>query len=91
MLKIYDNNGKTIDRYTVLFMNEPEQTTRAGTLYRSVSLSYDPTYPTGCAIHGSAIDGAHLGRRISFEKLPYKTRQYLERSELCNPSQASLL
>lgn len=90
MIKVYDNNGKTIDRYTVLFMDEPEQKTRAGTLYRSVSMSPEPAHPCGVAMYGSAIDGEHLGRRISFENLPYKVRQYMERSELCNPSKVNI-
>ena len=78
MIKVYDNAGFTACRYTVLFLDEPE---RDG-FYRSISLSDDPAHPTGCAIHGVALDGKHLGRRVSFDNLPYKARQYLERATL---------
>jgi len=77
MIKVYDNNGETLDRYIILFMDEKE-----GNLYRSLSLSYDPAAANGCAIHSQALDGDHLGRLIRFMDLPYRTRQFCERFEL---------
>lgn len=64
-IKIYDNNGKTWDRYTVIFMNEPEFQNNT---YAALGMSTDPF--TGFGQHCTATPGRHLGKRIKFRDLP---------------------
>lgn len=65
-IRCYDNGGKTFDRYSVVFMNEPE---RCG-LYNCLGMSEHPFHPQGCGQHCSARPGRHLGVRVKFENLP---------------------
>lgn len=64
-VRIYDNGGKTWDRYTAVFMMLPEY--KAGE-YAAVGMSEDPFY--GFGQHCTAVPGRHLGKRIKFEQLP---------------------
>jgi hypothetical protein len=65
-IKIYDNGGKTADRYTVVYMTERE---RDGT-YAAVGMSEQPFHPQGFGQHCTAMPGPHLGKRIPFAALP---------------------
>jgi hypothetical protein len=64
---IYDNQGKTADRYTVVY---DEKVNSAPGLYNCLSMSADPFHPQGVGQHGSAMPGRHLGKRITVEQLP---------------------
>lgn len=66
-IRIYDNGGKTCDRYTVIFMDCPEY--QPGT-YAAVGMNERPFHPQGFGQHCTAMPGRHLGRRIKFEDLP---------------------
>ena len=66
-IRCYDNGGKTFDRYTVLYMAEPER--QAG-LFASVGMSTNPFHPQGFGQHCTAMPGKHLGKRILFSALP---------------------
>lgn len=66
-VRIYDNGGKTIDRYTAVYMNQPEN--RPNT-YAAVGMSAKPFHPQGFGMHCTAMPGRHLGKRIKFEQLP---------------------
>lgn len=66
-IKCYDNGGKTFDRYTVIYMDDPE---RGHNLFSSVGMSEHPFHPQGFGQHGAARPGRHLGKRIKFEELP---------------------
>jgi hypothetical protein len=66
-IQIYDNEGKTFDRYTVVYMDEPED--HQG-LLACVGMSEHPFHPQGFGMHSSASPGLHLGKRISFRDLP---------------------
>ena len=67
-IRVYDNGGKTFDRYTVVY-------TRTGH-HEYVGLSERPFHPQGFCQHGendSPIDYpryGHIGKKISFEDLP---------------------
>ena len=65
-IRIYDNDGKTADRYTVVYMDHP---TRAG-LYECVGMDEKPFHPQGFGQHSEAMPGLHLGRRIKLTDLP---------------------
>ncbi len=66
-IRCYDNGGKTFDRYTVVYMNQPE---RERGLYAAIGASEEPFHPMGFGQHCTAMPGRHLGRRIAFEDLP---------------------
>lgn len=65
-VRIYDNGGKSFDRYTAVYMHRPERTG----CYECRGMSRWPTHPQGYGMYGSAMPGRHLGKRIRFEELP---------------------
>lgn len=69
--RCYDNGGKTLDRYTVVYMFEPESN---GT-YGARSMCAHPTSPQVIGCYTSASPGRHLGRRIKFNELPIECRK----------------
>lgn len=66
-IRIYDNGGRSYDRYTVIYMDQPE--TRAGT-YNSIGMSEGPFGHLGICQHSPAMPGPHLGKRIRWDELP---------------------
>lgn len=66
-IKIYDNGGKTFDRYTVIYLDL--KTTRAG-LYEARAMSANPYSPLGFCQMTTAAAGRHLGKKIQFSYLP---------------------
>ena len=69
---IWDNGGKTADRYTVV-LNTKETEDE----YRCLSLSNDPDHPQRVSQVGSCKEGEHLGKRISWEDLPDNVRKHV--------------
>ena len=65
-VRIYDNGGKTFDRYTAVYMDQSE----GRGLYAARGMSENPFHPQGFGQYCSAMAGRHLGRRIPFEALP---------------------
>jgi hypothetical protein len=65
-VRIYHNGGKTADRYTAVFMAQPQ----GRGLYSGISMSERPFHPQGGGQHCSAMPGRHLGRRIALAALP---------------------
>lgn len=79
---IFDNDGRTFDRYTAIYLYEPVYTDR----YFYVAMSERPFHPQGFGQHGEMVlyanelaqlragKGqrlfAHLGKRIKFSDLP---------------------
>jgi hypothetical protein len=66
-IRSYDNGGKTFDRYTVVYMDEPEN--RPG-CFAARGMSRNPFHPQGFGQYCIATPGRHLGRRIAFKDLP---------------------
>jgi len=75
-VRIYDNGGKTFDRYTVVYMDETE--CRHGR-FAAVGMSEHPFHPQGFGQHCSAMPGRHLGVRITFETLPEDCQKLVRR------------
>ena len=73
-IRIYDNGGKTVDRYTVVYMNIQE----GPGLYGCRGMSEHPFHPQGFGMYGSAMPGRHLGKRIAFEQLPQDCQKLVE-------------
>lgn len=70
-LQIYDNGGKTFDRYTAVYMWDRE---RSG-LYDCRGMSEHPYHPQGYGMRSSASPGPHLGKRITYGDLPPDCRR----------------
>lgn len=78
ILAVYDNDGKTADRYTVLF---------GGTLYspemnrnvQSLNLSSSPSHPQGVSMWGEAFsyDRKRFGKHIRWLDLPENVRKHV--------------
>jgi len=69
-IKCYDNGGKTIDRYTVVYLDQSCPKANGQKLYQSVGMNAHPFHPQGFGQHGECLPGRHLGRLIPFESLP---------------------
>lgn len=72
---MYDNGGQTFDRYTVIYMDQPETKSPYGQLYACLGMSDRPFHPQGFGMHSSATPGRHLGQRIPFAFLPDACQQ----------------
>ena len=70
---VFDNEGSTFDRYTVLTHSVLWQSK----LWESLGLSSDPDHPQGFSQWGLALPGPHLGKTISFEKLPENVQRHV--------------
>jgi len=66
-VRIYDNGGKTVDRYTVVYMEQPEHQHNT---YSARGMCAHPFSPQGFGCSTVATPGRHLGKRIAFEALP---------------------
>ena len=76
---IYDNGGKTIDRYTVCLVDCPENIGCVEALFLS-ELDGTLTDYLGVSMFDSAKMGKHLGRRIAFKCLsPYLQKHIVSR------------
>jgi len=67
-IRIYDNGGKTFDRYTAIFMDRNYPCTL--NTYECLGMSENPFYPQGFCQHSAAMPGQHLGKRIELSELP---------------------
>jgi len=65
-IRCYDNDGSTCDRYTVVYMDQPEQ----NNTFAAVGMNSEPFHPQGFGQHCNAMVGKHLGKRIPFKTLP---------------------
>lgn len=71
---IYDNGGKTLDRFTVV-TDQPEYDARnTPNLFMALGLSMDGD---GFSQWTTAVPGRHLGRRIQFEQLSANTQAHI--------------
>jgi hypothetical protein len=75
IISIRDNNGRTKDRYTIFFDGD-KVNFAFGSL--ALGLSTDPGSPQGFSQWSvDAIDGDHLGERISWTDLPSNVRTHV--------------
>ena len=61
---IYDNGGKTFDRFTVYY------TAKQGNYWQGRGMSENPCHPQGFGQWCSGMLGRHNGKRIEFDALP---------------------
>lgn len=81
-LRIYDNGGETIDRYTILPPRYAGKAYRGRTpsTWMAIAASVDPYHPQGFGQHVSAMPGRHLGRRIRWADLPDDVQRFARES-----------
>lgn len=66
-IKCYDNGGKTLDRYTVVYLDYPENQPKT---FAARAMSNHPFHPQGFGQYTTAMVGRHLGKKIQFKDLP---------------------
>jgi hypothetical protein len=77
ILRIHDNGGRTIDRYTVVY-DELVTTIPDETMYSGLGMSENPFHPQGFCQHGEVHPDADLGRQILFAELPADCQKAVE-------------
>ena len=75
-VRIYDNGGKTCDRYTAVYMNCPTDHNRA--YFDARAMDARPFHPQGFGQFTIACPGKHLGKRIKFEELPEDCQKLIQ-------------
>ena len=75
---IYDNGGKTFDRFTVYYREY-----NANGYYTGRAMSEHPCHPNGFGQMTSGMMGKHNGKRIKFDELPTDCQKLIE-SDLTN-------
>lgn len=68
-VKFFDSGEQNFDRYTAVYLNQPE----AEGCFNSLEMSENPFQ--GIGFHGMAQLGEHLGKEISFKDLPEMCRK----------------
>lgn len=71
VIGVYDNGGKTHDRYTVATSIK-----EGPGLKQCLGLSSNPSHPQGFSQFGSCQVGTHLGKKIPWGKLPPEIRKH---------------
>lgn len=80
-LRIYDDGGKTWDRYTIIpprWARECRE--RAPGTWTAIGASANPFHPQGYGQHVSATPGPHLGKRIAWADLPPDVQRFARQS-----------
>lgn len=76
-LRLYDNGGKTCDRFTIIPPRWAGQAWREhGRQWQAIGSSERPFHPQGFGMHCSATPGPHLGRRIKWADLPADVQRF---------------
>lgn len=75
-IRCYDDPD-TVVRYTVVYMDVPENPPGTFMCYGLNEHPFNPAY--GIAQHASATPGRHLGRRIRFQDLPEDCQRLVQR------------
>ena len=65
-ISCWDDGGKTLDRYTVVFLDQIINNRN----YSALAMSSNPFHPQGFGQHTYSMIGPHLGKKIKFEQLP---------------------
>lgn len=76
VVAVYDNGGKTVDRYTVYYSRRLMQPVPG--FYCGRGMSHNPTHPQGVGMFISGSRGRHNGKRIRWRKLPAECRNVVK-------------
>jgi hypothetical protein len=83
-LRIWDDGGKSYDRYTI---TAPRSARASDTFrewdgsWRCLAASENPQHPQGFGQHSSCTPGPHLGKRITWQELPAAVQKFVRASE----------
>ena len=70
-VRCYDNGGISADRYTVVFLDTGKKVRENATNYDCLCMSYNPNYPLGVCMHGTAqLPNPIIGDVIPWSDLP---------------------
>ena len=70
---IYDNEGESFDRYTVITNKQDSDTNYTLCL----ALSHNPNSPQGMSLFCSCKEGKHLGKKIEFSELSEEIQKHI--------------
>lgn len=73
-LRIYDNGGETLDRYTVIPPRWAAEYRERDGMFTAIGCSQNPSQ--GFGQHTSAQPGKHLGKRIAWDELPEGVQRF---------------
>lgn len=79
-LRIYDNGGKTADRYTIIPPRSAWRTFKRGQFWECIGCNAYPFHPQGIGMHCEATPGPHLGKRAEFSALPADVQKFARQS-----------
>lgn len=84
-LRIYDNGGKTFDRFTCVPPRWAHQHRERTGGFEAIGASANPFHPQGFGQHCTATPGPHLGKRIAWADLPEDVQKFARQSfpEFC--------
>lgn len=76
-LRIYDNGGRSADRYTILPPRWAGDDWRESNgAWFAITCNSEPFHPQGIGMHCSAVAGSHLGKRIGWADLPRDVQMF---------------
>jgi hypothetical protein len=75
IIACYDNGGKTVDRYTVVFNTKHDV---QGKYNECLGLSSNPSDPQGFSQFSGCTLGRHLGKKVAFKDLPENIQKHVE-------------
>lgn len=79
-IRVFDNEGESFDRYTIVNINDHERMTPDGAIYGALGASENPFSPMGFGQNTSAMIAEHLGKEITFDDLPEDVQKFVIQS-----------
>lgn len=76
VLRVYDNNGRSFDRFTIIPPKSATEYRENPVSWVAIGASVDPFHPQGFGMFCTAMPGHHLGKRIHWDQLPEKVKQF---------------
>lgn len=76
VLRIYDNGGKTCDRYTIIPPRWAKEYRMWNGLFECIASSDEPFHPQGFGQSTSAWPSPRLGKRIRWSQLPQDVQKF---------------
>ena len=81
VLRIFDNGGKTCDRYTIMPPRwAKDYREKAPGEFMALGANAFPFHPQGFGMHVTATAGSHLGKRIKWADLPIDVQSFARKS-----------
>jgi len=73
---VYDNGGKTADRWTVFSASDLKNKQPNG-MVDMLGLSENPNSPQGVSMFSQGQVGNHLGKKVKFSSLPKEVQKHI--------------